>query len=84
MSNKLRVKGDRRDHSVSYDGYPCNCCGMTFTVKEDTYKRPPITAGKGLRVITGEQGRPVLTAKNSRDVVQTRNGPLTVIVRVLE
>ena len=84
MSKKLRVKTNTREHSVSYDGYPCNCCGMTFTAKEDTYKRAPITAGKGLRVITGEQGKPVLGNKVSRDVVQTRNGALTVLVRVFE
>lgn len=82
MSNLKVLSG--RNYSRERDHWPCNCCGMAYVNRAAPYKQPPREAGKGIRVIFGEHGKDKDTNKVSRNIVQTKNGPLTVLVRFEE
>lgn len=57
---------------------PCECCGMDIT-----YKVPKtfLSSGKGIRVILGESKYKGKSKKIDSTVVQTKQGPLTVVIR---
>lgn len=57
---------------------PCDCCGMSLT-----YKVPKtfLSSEKGIRVILGESKYKGKSKKIDSTVVQTKQGPLTVVIR---
>ena len=58
--------------------HPCACCGMSLT-----YEVPKtfLSSGKGIRVILGESKYKGKSKKIDSTVVQTKQGPLTVVIR---
>lgn len=58
--------------------HPCDCCGMSLT-----YEVPKtfLSSGKGIRVILGESKYKGKSKKIDSTVVQTKQGPLTVVIR---
>lgn len=71
---------DRYYYECTYSGWktPCDCCGMSLT-----YEVPKtfISSGKGIRVILGESKYKGKSKKIDSTVVQTKQGPLTVVIR---
>lgn len=70
------LRGSDRYHN------PCDCCGMTYKVPKEPLKRIQ-TAGKGIRVIAGEHGRERDTGVVRIKHVQTKNGVLTLVNKVV-
>ena len=73
-----------RDHRLADHGDVCLCCGMTYRVAEKAPKSPPKSSGRGIAVYEGAFGESKMAYKVERTIVQTKNGPLTVLVRFKE
>ena len=71
---------DDRYNERAYSGWhnPCDCCGMDLS-----YKVPKtfISSGRGIRVLLGESKYKGKSKKIDSTVVQTKQGPLTVVIR---
>ena len=67
-------------YKCTYSGWnhPCACCGMSLT-----YEVPKtfLSSEKGIRVILGESKYKGKSKKIDSTVVQTKQGPLTVVIR---
>lgn len=76
----MNTLDDRYRKRTYYGWYhPCDCCGMSLT-----YKVPKtfLSSGKGIRVILGESKYKGKSKKIDSTVVQTKQGPLTVAIRI--
>lgn len=72
------------NYNLADHGYVCSCCGMTYRVAEKAPKSPPRGSGRGIAVYEGAFGENKTAIKTERTIVQTKNGPLTVLVRFKE
>lgn len=81
--SKLKALGGV-DYTLNEHGYPCSCCGMTYRESEKAPKTAPRSSGKGIAVYEGAFGENKTAYKTERTIVQTKNGPLTVLVRFKE
>lgn len=75
----MNTLDDRYRKRTYYGWYhPCDCCGMSLT-----YEVPKtfLSSGKGIRVILGESKYKGKSKKIDSTVVQTKQGPLTVVIR---
>lgn len=61
---------------------PCNCCGMTYRNPEEPLKEIR-SAGKGIRVIYGTHGRERDTGAIRIKHLETKNGVLTIVNKVV-